>query len=120
MQFGRTLSVLLVYAILACPALCSTDSTCSSCLDACGDSSPESHHPERDCSDHPCFCHALQSADQGATRIAGATQALTLPATMDCTIGAISAGLEVVGLTPALPDFHAAERLQFISLPLLI
>lgn len=120
MAFGRTLSALLVCAILACPVLCSAETSCTSCLDACGDSASESHHPERDCGEHPCFCHALQSADQGAMRAASASATVMQLAAFDCATTAIELRPDVVECLPMCREFGGPDSLTFIVLPLLI
>lgn len=122
MGFGRTSSALLVWAILACPALCSAEANCTSCLDACGETSPqpETHHPERECGEHPCFCQTLQSVDQGATRGASVSVSMTQPAACDWASAVQNARPAMAGLSAISRVLGALEPLTIVDLPLLI
>lgn len=50
----KSLSAILVVAILICPAFCETSEAKPACLRT--DALPGEHHHAADCSDHACFC----------------------------------------------------------------
>jgi hypothetical protein len=62
----------------------------------------------------------MQSADQGATRAASGSAAITQLAAFDCTAVAFHARPAMAGLSAILQAFGGLEPLTFIVLPLLI